>query len=364
MSNVLNLNNTAYEEGYRTFLGDDLGFNDTIHVTYPDIQEMYLLQRSQFWTEKEIDLSRDRADLMSAPKEERDVMLLNLMTQWALDSTASRSIIQIFGRFATCTEVQDLLMVQSFMEGIHARQYSEIIRVCYNNPTQAMQEAADNASVVYRTEIIGKVFNELNRVGAKYDAGEYDLTDEHQLNEIRVALLKGLAVLYGLEAVSFIASFACTFALTRGGKYQGIDKSVGLIAADERLHAEGDRLLFKHLKAEIGNEVFNACKPEMQKIFDAIVSQEFAWAEYIFSEGRSVLGLNTDVLKRYVCHVAKPCFDYLGLQWGYDVVEKNPLPYMDKYFDRGLVQVAPQELELNNYRVASVDSFVEDELDF
>ena len=56
MSNVLNLNNKEYEKGYKTFLGDDLGFNDTIHITYPDIQEMYLLQRSQFWTEKEIDL--------------------------------------------------------------------------------------------------------------------------------------------------------------------------------------------------------------------------------------------------------------------------------------------------------------------
>lgn len=364
MSNVLNLNNTAYEEGYRTFLGDDLGFNDTIHVTYQDIKEMHLEQRSKFWTETEIDLSKDRNDLMEATPNQRDVMLLNLMTQWAMDSTASRSIIQTFGKFVSNTEVQDLLMTQSFMESIHSAQYSEILRVCYNNPTELMREAARNASVCYRTEIIGRVFNELNNVGAEYELGLLKTDNPQQLEKLQKTLLKGLATLYGLEAISFIASFACTFALTRGDKFQGIDKSVGLIMQDEVLHARGVKLLFKHFKSEIGNSVYEDSKQDMQSIFDAIVAQEFAWADYIFSEGRNVLGLDSNVLKKYVCYVAKPCFDYLGLNWNYDIISKNPLPYMDKYFNPDMVQTAPQELEVNNYKVAQVDSRLDDVFDF
>lgn len=364
MKTVLNLNNTSYKEGYKTFLGEDLGFNDTIHVTYPDIKEMQLLQRSRFWTETEIDLSKDRSDLLTAPKEQKEVMLLNLMAQWALDSTASRSIIQTFGPFISNTEVESLLMTQSFFEDIHSAQYSEILRVCFNNPTELMEEAANNANVVYRTKIIGEVFNETNIIGAKLQTGELRLEEPSHLVVIQKALLKNLATLYGLEAISFMASFACTFALTRSGKFQGIDKAVGLIATDESSHAEGDRLLFKHFKNEIGKQIFDEAKPEMQVIFDQLVMQELNWSEYIFSEGREVLGLNEATLKKYVYYVAKPCFDYLGLKWEYPVVDKNPLPYMDKYFDRSLVATANQELENNSYRVASVDTEMPDEFDF
>ena len=38
-------------------------------------------------------------------------------------------------------------------------------------------------------EIIGKVFNELNRVGAKYDAGGYDLANEHHLMQVHTTII-------------------------------------------------------------------------------------------------------------------------------------------------------------------------------
>jgi len=139
---------------------------------------------------------------------------------------------------------------------------------------------------------------------------------------------------------------------------------VGLICSDEVSHAEGDRLLFKAFKSEIPKEVYDKAKPKMQEVFDKIVEQELTWADYVFSEGREVLGLNTKALQKYVYFVAKPCFDYLGLNWNKEVVDKNPLPYMDKYVDRSLVATANQEIENNSYRVASVDTEMPDEFDF
>lgn len=363
-TDVLNIENKGFEKGYPSFLGDDLGLNDNIHVTYQDIKDMHLLQRSKFWVETEIDLGKDRTDLLQADSNQRDVMLRNLITQWAMDSLASRSIIQTFGRFASNTEVQDLLMTQSFFESIHAAQYSEIIRVCYNNPTELMQSAFDDAQICYRTDILAKVFNELNQVGADYETGKLDKNNPKHLKKQQLALLRGLGALYGLEAISFIASFACTFALTRTGKFQGIDKSIGLIMRDELLHAEGVRLLLKAFKSEVGNDVYNEVKPELQKIFDAILEQEFNWSAYIFDEGRNVLGLDENILKRYVQFIAKPCFDYLGLEYKYEVIDKSPLPYMDRYFNPDMVQTANQEIENTAYNVASVDSRVDDILDF
>lgn len=363
-SDVLNIKNKGFEKGYPSFLGDDLGLNDNIHVTYQDIKDMHLLQRSKFWVETEIDLGRDRTDLMQADNNQREVMLRNLITQWAMDSLASRSIIQTFGRFASNTEVQELLMTQSFFEGIHAAQYSEIIRVCYNNPTELMQSAFDDANIVYRTGIISEVFNELNQVGADYDTGKLNKNNPKDLKKLQLSLLKGLATLYGLEAISFIASFACTFALTRSGKFQGIDKSVGLIMRDELLHAEGVRLMLKAFKSEMPKEVYEEAKPELQKILDAILEQEYQWCKYIFSDGRNVLGLDENVLKKFVNFIAKPCFDYLGLDFKGEIQDKTPLPFMDRYFNPDMVQTANQEIENTAYNVASVDSRVDDILDF
>lgn len=364
MKKIVNIKNNNNNTGfYPAFLGEDLGFADTINITYPEIHEMYVHQRSKFWTESEISLSQDRLDLLDMPQEQRDVMLLNLLAQWLLDSTAARSIMATFGPFITNNEVFNLLTVQNFFEGIHAAQYSEIIKNCFTYSNDALEQAKSDVMVAYRSKIIGEVFHETNQLGAKYTQGL--VTDKSLL---RRQILKNMAVLYGLEAISFMASFACTFALTQTGKCQGIDKAVGLITSDEVSHALGDKLIFEVLlkKEEGYREEFDKCKHELQDIFDEIVKQEFGWSEYIFSDGRKVLGLNEDVLKEYVRFIAKPCFDYLGLKWAHgDVPKSNPLPYMNQYTDPDGVQTAPQELEVNNYRIAQIDNDLTDvEFDF
>lgn len=360
--NFMNVGNNNNLKGhYPLFLGDDLGFSDTVNVTYPAIEEMYLDQRARFWTESEVPLSNDRMDLAEAPKSEKDVMILNLMAQWLLDSTASRGIIETFGPFVSNTECYEWLSTQSFFEHIHARTYSDIFRNCFVDGNAALEEAKRNVMVQYRTGIIGKVFNETALMGAKYTFGE-DIPKD----VLRKQILKNMAVLYGLEAISFMASFTCTFALCETGRYQGIGKRVSLICADEILHAEGDRRIFDTMfKYEGYDKEYDQIRDEVQVLFDTIVEQELKWAEYVFSDGRKALGLNTDLLKEYVYHISKPVFDYMQLEWNHPVVKDNPLTYMDKYVDRNLVQGANQEIENINYMVGNVDtSGVDDEYDF
>jgi len=364
LKKVLNINNDNNIKGnYPAFLGDTLGYADTINVTYPEIYEMHLRQRSFFWTEQEIPLTQDRKDLEEMDKSQRDVMMLNLFAQWLIDSLAAKSVLSTFEPFISNNEIYSLLSTQSYFEGIHAATYSEIVKNCFKYSNEALEQAKKDVMVTYRSKVIGDVFQKTREIGLRYSMGEK--FDEKFLKQ---QIIKNLAALYGLEAISFMASFACTFALTQTGKCQGIDKSVGMIARDEREHAEGDRLIFNVLmNKESGyKEAFNDCKQEIQQIFDEIVKQEFKWSEYIFQDGRKVLGLNEDNLKQYVLFNAKVCYDYLGLDWTYgDVPKTNPLPYMSQYIDMDGVQTAPQELEGNNYRVAQVDNDLTDvEFDF
>jgi len=360
--NLFNVGNNNNISGrYPLFLGNDLGFADTVNVTYPEIEEMYLTQRAQYWTETEVTLSQDRLDLAEAPTSEKDVMVLNLLAQWLLDSTASRGIMETFSPFISNTELDEWLSTQAWFERIHYRTYGHIARNCFVDSNAVLERGKRDIQVQYRTGIIGKVFNETYQMGLKYSAGEVQ-----DLGEVRKQLLKNMAVLYGLEAISFMASFACTFALAETGRYQGIGKLVSLICADEVVHAEGDRKVFDAMFNKEGYKVeYEQIKDELQAIFDTIVNQELKWAEYVFSEGRKVLGLNEALLQEYVYYIAKPVFDYMGLEWYYPVVTNNPLPFMDKYVDRNLVQGANQEIQNISYLIGNVDSDgVDDEFDF
>lgn len=364
---VLNLSNENYKTGkYPLFLGEALGLNDEINITYPEIDKIKRFHQSMYWLPEEFSFEQDRKDLLEAPDSEKDVMILNLLAQWALDSLASRSIVELFGPLVSNTEVHGWFLVQSFFEDIHAATYSKIIRNAMTNPEAVIERGVKNLEVFKRTEIIGNVFNDMKKITGRYMQG-IEMEEEY----VKYNILRSIFALYGLEQISFMSSFASTFALVETGRYQGIGKAVGSICNDESVHAEGDRIVFKCLLREPSyKEIFEKNKEEFTHILDEIVAQEHRWSEYIFSEGRRVLGLNTELLKEYVNHTSKPCYDNLGLEWDTNrfgsALAENPLPYMDKYFDRDLTQSAPQEIESNNYRVGQVEDDLSDSeiLDF
>lgn len=369
MKNVLNVNNDNNLKGdYPLFLGEDLGFSDEINITYQKIHNVHEKQQGMYWLSSEFHFNQDRLDLMEAPDSERDVMVLNLLAQWLLDSTASRSIIEIFGPLTSNNEVHNWLLTQSFFEGIHASTYSKIIRNCFTDGNEVLERGKSNLDIFNRCKRIGEVFNELNRAMCQWQLGL--LTDE---KEMKYKILKGVFTLYALEQISFMSSFAATFALVESGRYQNIGKAISSIANDEVVHAEGDLdVLEVLLEKEQGyEEIFLEHKDEFTAIFNEIVEQELGWSEYIFQEGRKVLGLNTELLKSYVAYTSLPCYEYLNLDYPYellgDKVTKNPLPYMDKYLKRDTVQNANQEITNNNYKVGQTVNDLDDEefdLDF
>ncbi|AQU63948.1 TPA: hypothetical protein MIV67_24295 [Klebsiella pneumoniae] len=100
-------------------------------------------------------------------------------------------------------------------------------------------------------------------------------------------------------------------------------------------------------------DTWERLQPRFQEMVDSVLSDEFKWAEFLFSEGRQVVGLNERLLKDYILHMAIPVSRTLGVTLE-RTVEKNPLPYMDNYIDSSRVQVANQEIQNGTYLVNSV----------
>lgn len=342
---VFNANNQGYKTGeYPLFFGEDLGIFDTIHISYPEIEKLYHQQMSQIWNEFEVDLTQDRMDMETLPKEVVDLMVKTIGWQTLADSVASRSIAGLLLPHCTNDELSGMLTAQSLFEVIHARTYAHIIKQTFSDPSSMLQDIYENAQTLIRSEAIVSAFDELQGLG-----------NTASLEDKRKALVKAFTALFALEAIAFMASFAVTFAIAETDVFQGIGALVALICRDEALHTRMDYAVLNGLKQDKAwVETFNQLQPEMKEILDSIVKQELDWSDYLFSEGRQVVGLNKVLLQEYVLYMAKPLYDALGVQYDFDVIKENPLPYMEKYINPSNMQSAPQEINMTSYRVGAV----------
>lgn len=351
-SNVLNLENDGWKTGkYPLFLGQELGLHDTMNRPYPKLFEKFKLLKSLDWSEDEIELEKSRLDFLSCDKSSYDVMIKTLSWQYEADSLASRSIIALFAPFISNSDLSQMMLRWSDNESLHATTYSEIIRQCIASPEEVFEEITANKNITDRSSVIAESFSKLKVIGAKYTLDKDSVPER----EVKETLLLTLVSLYCLEAIEFMASFAATFSLAERTLFEGIASLVQKIMIDETVHAQMDEEILNILfKEDDWLDIYEDIKPKVQELVDSVYKQELSWSEYIFSEGRSILGLTEGLLKDWVTFRADTVYNKLKLNKPYTVVEENPLKWMEKWLDIDSNQQAAQEQSLNNYRLNSV----------
>ncbi|AXQ66719.1 ribonucleotide-diphosphate reductase subunit beta [Vibrio phage vB_VpS_PG07] len=348
-----NPNNTGYKkQKYKLFLDEQMGLPDTVNVTYPELEELYQDQVAQIWNEFEVSLTQDRMDMQKAPQGLVRPMQRTISWQMLADAVAARSIGALLLKHVTNPELENLINLWAFFETIHNRTYAHIVKQTFQDPTEMMQETYENAQVIMRSQNIVKAFDALE-----------DLPKEASEREVKRALLRALVALFALEAISFMGSFAVTFAITEAKVFQGIGQLVTLICRDEQLHTRFDYEILNILLYKEGWAAEAALMTEeLKAILDEVVQQELDWASYIFEEDNMV-GLNEKLLQSYILYMARPVYEALGIPFDFEVIKENPLPYMTKYIDSSKMQAAAQEIQITSYQIGAI-SDDSDDLDF
>jgi len=359
---VFNINNTDWQtKNYKLFLGQEPALYDSINVIHPKLFNLYKLQKSIDWSEDEFNHEQSRMDMLSCPKNTYDIMVKNLSFQWTLDSVASRSIAPLLAPFVSNSEVWASLMKQSEVECLHALSYSEIIRQTIRDTNEIFEQIMLNDEMVKRAHKVVEVFDSLQTAGAMYTLKQIPNKD-FTIEDIRKVVLKGVVTLYCLERLQFMSSFAATFAIVEQGYFQSIGKTVQKIMQDELVHNQMDEAILEILVSKEGYDVvLEVIKGEVKEIIQAIVEQELSWNTYLFSEGRSIVGLNKTLLDEWVVWNAQIVYNTLGVESEYPEVGKNPLPWMDNWMDLNKFQNAMQEADGNAYSLNVVKNDVEDE---
>lgn len=294
-------------------------------IKYPAIYAAYKRALSCFWVAESIDLATDYAGFEKLSDDEKQFILMILAFFAGSDGLVGENLA---GRF--CVEVQLpearlFYSLQAAIESVHSETYIDLIRV-YE------RDAA-------RRELLFRAIDDIPAVRAKAEWALRWMHSEAPFGERLVAFA-------AVEGILFSSSFAAIFYFRkRNIQLPGLYQSNTYIARDEGMHCEFACLLHQTLQAH------NRCKAEkITEIVKSAVDVEETFVRSALS--RPILGMNADVMIRYVHFVADVLLGMLGCPKAYNA--ENPLPFMDQisfttkvnFFERRVTEYSLAEVSV------------------
>ena len=346
------------------FFGKPLGVQRYDSYKYPAFENLTKQQLGYFWRPEEVSLQKDRGDFQTLRPEQKHIYTSNLKYQIMLDSVQGRAPSMAFLPYCSLPELEACMEVWGFMEMIHSRSYTYVIKNIYSDPSEVFDTIIRDDKILERaksvTESYDEFINEAQNWGTsnlwKEDRSATYLAD-FEMKELKRKLYRAVANVNILEGIRFYVSFACSFAFGELKLMEGSAKIISLIARDENQHLALTQNILNNWRKGDDPEMKVVMKEEEEwtyKMFDKCVNEEKKWADYLFKDG-TMIGLNEKLLQKYVEWIANKRLRSIGLKPQYDVPAKNnPLPWTEHWISSKGLQVAPQETEVESYVVGGI----------
>jgi len=346
------------------FFGKPLGIQRYDSYKYPIFDKLTTQQLGYFWRPEEVSLQKDRGDYQTLRPEQKHIYTSNLKYQIMLDSIQGRGPGMAFIPYCSLPELEACMEVWGFMEMIHSRSYTYIIKNVYSDPSEVFDKIVTDERILERARSVTESYDDFIRSSQQYGVSDTWLHNlegvtyaKETLNDVKRKLYRAVANVNILEGIRFYVSFACSFAFGELKLMEGSAKIISLIARDENQHLA--------ITQNILNKWRDGDDPEMKQImkeeeewtyamFDRAVNEEKRWADYLFKDG-SMIGLNDKLLQQYVEWIANRRLKAIGLKPQYDIAaNNNPLPWTQHWISSKGLQVAPQETEVESYVVGGI----------
>ena len=354
------------------FFGAPLSVQRYDQYRFPTFDKLTQQQLGYFWRPEEVSLQKDRADYAQLTDHQRHIFTSNLKYQIMLDSVQGRAPGMAFIPYCSLPELEACMQAWQFMEMIHSRSYTYIIKNVYPDPADVFDTILEDDNILSRAESVTESYDNFLNYAHEYDQSNLWKPDwkEHPNSEwtkkdLKRKLYRAVANVNILEGIRFYVSFACSFAFGENKLMEGSAKILSLISRDESQHLVLTQQILK-------NWANGKDDPDMQEIaieerdivtdmFKKTVDEEKAWANYLFRDG-SMIGLNDKLLHQYVEWIANKRMRAIGLDPIYDVPAKNnPLPWTEHWLNSKGQQNAPQETEIESYVVGGIKQDIKED---
>lgn len=297
--------------------------NQLMPLKYKWAWEHYLNGCANHWMPSEVAMTKDielwKSNTLT--EEERRVIMRNLGFFATAESLVGNNIVLAIFRHVTNPEARQYLLRQAFEEAIHTHAFLYIV------DSLALNE--------------GEIFNMYNEVNSIHDKDDFEmkLTEEILKNDFSTKTDKGaqkfLENLVGfyiiMEGIFFYSGFVMILSFLRQNKMVGIGEQFQYILRDETVHLNFGIDLINGIKQENPH----LWTPEFQNHLVSLIKQgvnlEYKYAQDCLPNG--LLGLNAQMFKEYVEHIADRRLERIGLPVQYN--SKNPFPWMSETIDLG-----------------------------
>ena len=346
------------------FFGKPLGVQRYDSYKYPVFDKLTTQQLGYFWRPEEVSLQKDRGDYHSLRPEQKHIYTSNLKYQIMLDSIQGRGPGMAFIPYCSLPELEACMEVWGFMEMIHSRSYTYIIKNVYSDPSEVFDKIVTDERILERASSVTAAYDDFIRSAQSWGSSSMwseDFRDspssQWEIKDVKRKLYRAVANVNILEGIRFYVSFACSFAFGELKLMEGSAKIISLIARDENQHLAITQNILNKWKSGDDPEMKEIMKEEEEwtyAMFDRAVNEEKRWADYLFKDG-SMIGLNDKLLQQYVEWIANRRLKAIGMKPVYDIAAKNnPLPWTQHWISSKGLQVAPQETEVESYVVGGI----------
>ena len=266
--------------------------------------------------------------------------------------------------YCSLPELESAMTVWEFMEMIHSRSYTYVIKNVYSDPAEVFDTILDDEKILSRASSVTESYNDFIHSAQEYgntnlwefanDGVDLGISERYNLKR---KLYRAIANVNILEGIRFYVSFACSFAFGELKLMEGSAKIISLIARDENQHLVLTQNILNKWREGDDPEMQEIAKeeePVIRQMFKQCVDEEKTWAQYLFKDG-SMIGLNDKLLYNYVEWIANRRMKAIGMKPEYDIPAKNnPLPWTEHWISSKGLQVAPQETEVESYVVGGL----------
>ncbi len=346
------------------FFGKPLGVQRYDEYKYPIFERLTKTQLGYFWRPEEVSLQKDFGDFKDLRPEQKHIFTSNLKYQIMLDSVQGRAPGMAFIPYCSLPELEACMECWSFMEMIHSRSYTYIIKNVYPDVGEVFDTILTDPNILQRAASVTESYDNFINAAHEWDTGNLWKEDRkgtflasYEMKHLKRLLYRAIANVNILEGIRFYVSFACSFAFGELKLMEGSAKIISLIARDENQHLVITQNILNKFRDGDDPEFAEIAREEEANViemFRKCVDEEKAWANYLFKEG-TMIGLNEKLLHNYVEWIANRRMKAIGIKPIYDVPAKNnPLPWTAHWISSKGLQVAPQETEVESYVVGGI----------
>ena len=142
------------------FFGQPLGVQRYDGSKYPVFEKLTQQQLGYFWRPEEVSLQKDRSDYQNLSPEQKHIFTSNLKYQIMLDSVQGRAPGMAFAPYCSLPELEACMNVWQFMEMIHSRSYTYIIKNVYSDPAEVFDTILQDEKILERAESVTSSYDD------------------------------------------------------------------------------------------------------------------------------------------------------------------------------------------------------------